>query len=171
MKTHYPDLGAPHVAVIARDSPGNPQMYLYRNPQVSNRFATNLFALLGVASFEEFKARFILTDAVRCHTTGPHVADQALAHCAKHLRAELNLFPNLHSLVVLGDDAYFQFQRFILERPVEQVQPFGDLVRKEGWAKEETLVPMFGDRRMRIFYGYHPTFGYKRSPSIAPWLV
>ncbi len=169
--THYPDLGAPRVAVIGRDSPGNPDMYLYRNPHTPNRFVTNLFELLGVGSFAEFKARFVLTDAIRCHATGSHVSQSALAYCAKHLGAELKLFPNLETFVVLGDDAYSQFQQFLLERNPAHIKPFEDVMKQEGWAREEARVPLFGDRLMGIYYCYHPTFGYTRSPSIARWLA
>ena len=55
----------------------------------------------------------MLTDAIRCHTTGPHIPHNALAYCANHLGAELKLFPNLETFVVLGEDSYLQFQRYL----------------------------------------------------------
>lgn len=169
--THYPDLSAPRVAVIGRDSPANPDMYLYRKPHTANRFVANLFELLGVGSFAEFKTRFVLTDAIRCHATGSHVSQNALAYCAKHLGAELKLFPNLETFVVLGDDAYLQFQQFLLERNPAHVKPFEEIMKKEGWAHEEARIPLLGDRPMSVYYCYHPTLGYTRSPSIAPYLA
>lgn len=170
VKTHYPDLAAPRVAILGRDAPGTPEMYLYKNPQGHNRFVALLFELVGVKSFAEFKARFVLADAVRCHSTDPHVPPHALANCANHLRAELKLFPNLGSLVVLGSDTYLQFQQFLLERAPAEIKSFDDLLKMDGWAREEARVPSLGERPMRIFYCYHPTFGYHRSPSIARWL-
>jgi pantoate--beta-alanine ligase len=170
VRTTYADLGAPRAAVIGRDSPMNPDMYLYRSPRKSNRFSTNLFELLGVRDFEDFKARFVLTDAIRCHTTSPHVPQNALAFCAKHLGAELKLFPNLETFVVLGDDSYMQFQQYLLERNPEQIKPYEGLMKLEGWAREDARVPVLGERLLHIFYCYHPTRGYKRSPSIAQWL-
>lgn len=170
IKTMYADLNAPRGAVIGRDAPNNPENFLYRNPEASTRFSRKLFELLGVRNFAEFKARFVLTDAVRCHGTGPHVPPKALAYCAHHLREELKLFPNLCLLVVLGEDAYWQFQRFLLERSDREVKPFDNLLGEQGWASEEARVPTLGERAMRIFYCHHPTYGYKRSPSIASML-
>ncbi len=170
VKRDYPDLNAVRVAVIGRDAPGSPENFLYHSPQSVHRFASGLFELLGVQSFAEFKKRFVLTDAVRCHSTGPHVPFKALEYCAKHLREELKLFPNLESFVVLGDDAYLQFQRLILERGERQFKPFADLLRDQGWAKEEVRVSLFGERLMRAFYCHHPTYGYQRSPSVAAML-
>lgn len=167
---HYPDRALPRGAVIGRDSPLNPDMYLYRKPKSPNRFSVGLYELLGIKSFEEFKSRFVLTDAVRCHATGSHISPNALAYCANHLREELKLFPNIETMVVLGEDTYSQFQQFLLERSAAEVKPFEDIMRPDGWAREEARVPLFGERSMRIFYCYHPTRGYNRSPSIAKWL-
>lgn len=166
----YPDRAVPHVAVIGRDSPLNPDMYLYRKPKSANRFSVGLFELLGVKSYDEFKARFVLTDAVRCHATGSHIAQNALAYCANHLREELKLFPNIETLVVLGEDTYSQFQQYLLERSAVDIKPFEEIMKPDGWAREETRVPIFGERSIQIFYCYHPTRGYSRSPSIAKWL-
>lgn len=167
---HYPDRAVPRGAVIGRDSPLNPDMYLYRKPKSPNLFSAGLFELLGVKSFDEFTARFVLTDAVRCHATGSHISQNALAYCANHLREELQLFPNIDTLVVLGEDTYSQFQQFLLERSAADIKPFEEIMKAEGWAREEARLPLFGDRSMRIFYCYHPTRGYSRSPSIAKWL-
>jgi pantoate--beta-alanine ligase len=168
--TQYPDRAAPRGAVIGRDSPLNPDMYLYRQPQSLNRFSTGLFDLLGVKSYEEFKARYVLTDAVRCHATGSHIAPNALAYCANHLREELKLFPSIETIVVLGEDPYSQFQQFLLERSPAEIKPFAEIMQPDNWAREEARVPIFGERTIRIFYCYHPSRGYSRSPSIAKWL-
>lgn len=170
VKSQYPDLAAPRFAAIGRDAPGNSEMNLYRNPRAFNRFVTRLFELLGVRDFAEFKSRFVLADAVRCHATGSRVSEQALAYCARHLVAELKLFPNLETVVLLGEDAYNQFQRYLLDRTPTQIPPFEDLLKKEGWASEEARVPALEGRPLRIFTCYHPTLGYHRSPSIAAWL-
>ncbi len=167
----YPDLNAPQGAVIGRDAPRNPDNYLYRDPAAGNRFTRGLFELLGVKSFDEFRARFILTDAIRCHGTGPHIPAKALGYCSVNLREELRLFPNLRLFVVLGDDAYWQFQRFMLERQDGEFPPFEDLLGSQGWASEQARAPSLGERILRIFYCYHPTYGYKRSPSIAAMLA
>jgi pantoate--beta-alanine ligase len=171
ISTQYPDLNAPGAAVIGRDAPRNPGNYLYRDPESSNRFARGLFDLLGVKNFGEFKSRFVLTDAIRCHGTGPHIPAKALGYCSFHLREELKLFPNLRVFVVLGDDAYWQFQRFMLEREERAIRPFDDVVGAQGWATEQAPAPSLGERILRIFYCYHPTYGYKRSPSIAAMLA
>jgi pantoate--beta-alanine ligase len=170
IKIMYPDLTAPCGAVIGRDAPGNPENFLYRNPEASTRFAQNLFDLLGVRNFAEFKARFVLTDAVRCHATGPHVPSKALAYCSRHLKEELKLFPNLRLVVVLGDDAYWQFQHYMLDRSDGEFKTFENLLGERGWASEEARVPSLGEHALRIFYCHHPTYGYKRSPSIAAML-
>lgn len=171
VKTMIPDLSVPLGAVIGRDAPLNRDNFLYRYPEMSNRFTRNLFELLGVKDFSEFNARFVLTDAIRCHDTGPHVPEKALDYCSRHLRDELSLFPNLRLFVVLGEDAYWQFQRFMLGRNNTEFKPFNDLLGKQGWAREEARLPSFGEHLMRVFYCYHPTYGYKRSPSIAAMLA
>ena len=170
VKMHYPDLAVPRVAIIGRDAPATSDMYLYRNPQGHNRFFDRLFELVGVKNLAEFKTRFVLADAVRCHASGPHVPENALAYCAEHLRAELKLFPNLESVVILGHDAYLQFQRFLLERAPANIKPFDELLKMDGWAREDARISSLGERLLHIFYCYHPTFGYHRSPSIAQWL-
>jgi pantoate--beta-alanine ligase len=167
LKRDYPDLNAVRVAVIGRDSPVNPENFLYRNPDIASRFAAALFELLGVRDFGEFKSRFVLTDAIRCHSSDSHVPEKAMAHCVKHLRDELTLFPNLQALVVLGNDAYLQFQKLILAREPAMIRPFSELLKDQGWAQEETRVTFLGDRLLRVFYCYHPTMSYKHSPSIA----
>ncbi len=167
VKVMYPDLNSPQGAVIGRDAPRNPNNFLYRDPGASNRFARGLFELLGVRDFGEFKARFILTDAIRCHCSGPHLPEKPMTYCSRHLRDELKLFPNLRLLVVLGEDAYWQFQRYLLERRETEFPPFEAMVGEQGWAGEQAKLPSLGERILQIFYCYHPTYGYKRSPSIA----
>ncbi len=170
LKRDYPDLNAVRVAVIGRDAPIRSENFLYHSPQAVNRFATGLYELLGVRDFAEFRQRFILTDALRCHATSPRAPEKALEYCAKHLREELKLFPNLESLVILGEDAYVQFQRLILSRGNREFKPFGDLLAERGWAQEETRIPFLAERMVRVFYCYHPTYGYRRTPSIARML-
>jgi pantoate--beta-alanine ligase len=170
VKTFYPDLNAVRVAVIGRDSPLNPDNFLYRNPRGSNRFFERLFELVGVKDFEEFRSRFALTDAIRCHSGAPRVPEKALGYCSRHLREDLKLFPNLTTLVVLGEDACLQFQQFILERAPERVRRLEGLAGEKGWAEEEVRIPSLGERALRVLYCYHPTFGYRRSPSLAPLL-
>jgi pantoate--beta-alanine ligase len=171
VKTMYPDLNAPQGAVIGRDAPRNPDNFLYRDPAASNRFSRGLFDLLGVRDFGEFKSRFVLTDAIRCHCSGPHVPEKALAYCSRHLCEELRLFPNLRLVVVLGEDAYGQFQRCLLERRETEFPPFEQALGKQGWADEQARLPALGGRTVQVFYCYHPTYGYKRSPSIAAMLA
>lgn len=167
LKRDYPDLNCVRILVIGRDSPMNPDQFLYRHPGMTNRFVNGLYDLLGVKDFGEFKTRFALTDAVRCHGLGNRIAEKALDYCAKHLAEELKLFPNLACLVVLGEDAYLQFQKFILRRDPAQIRPWDDLLKPQGWAEETTRIPFLGERAMRVFYCHHPTYGYTRSPSIA----
>jgi len=171
LKRDYADLNAVRVAVIGRDAPGASENFLYQAPENVNRFVTGLYELLGVKDFAEFKARFVLTDAIRCHATRLHVPEKALANCAKHLSAELKLFPNLQTIVVLGEDAYSQFQEFILGRPPAEIRAFGDLLKGQGWAREDVSIPALGERRLQVFYCFHPAFVYTRSPSIAAMLT
>ena len=167
LKRDYPDLNAVRVVVIGRDSPANPENFLYRSPTGANRFVEELFGLLGVKNFGEFKTRFVLTDSLRCHATSPRIAEKAMAHCAKHLHQELKLFPNLETIVLLGEDSYLQFQRLILGHSDREFRSFNELLSERGWATEQACIPQLGDRTMRLIYCHHPTFGYKRSPSIA----
>lgn len=171
LKRDYPDLNAVRVAVIGRDAPGAAENYLYVAPESVNRFVTGLYELLGVKDFAEFKTRFVLADAIRCHATRLHVPEKALANCAKHLSAELKLFPNLQTIVVLGEDAYRQFQEFILGRTPAGIRPLGELLKEQGWAREDVSIPALGEHRIQVFYCFHPTFTYTRSPSIAAMLA
>lgn len=171
LKRDYPDLNSVRTVVIGRDSPINPDHFLYRHPGMTNRFVNGLYELVGVKDFNEFITRFALSDAVRCHGVRDHIAEKALEYCAKHLREELKLFPNLKSIVVMGEDAYLQFQRFVLNRDPAKIKPFEELLKSQGWAEETCPIPFLEERTLRILYCYHPTYGYKRSPSIAAQLA
>ncbi len=171
LKRDYPDLNTVRGLVIGRDSPINPENLLYRSPQASNRFVSGLYELLGVKNFLEFKQRFALTDALRCHASGSRVPDKALENCVRHLREELKLFPNLAWIVVLGADAYLQFQRLVLGRKDREIKPFLQVLGELDWASEEVRILSLGDRSVRVFYCHHPTYEYKRSPSLAAMLA
>ena len=105
-----------------RDAPMDPAHYFYKHPERPDRFDVALYAMLGVKNYENFKQAFVLTDALRCHVQSAHVPEKALAFCARHLREELKQFPNLNTVVILGNDAYQQFQKEVLERPTVQDQ-------------------------------------------------
>lgn len=171
IKRDYPDLNSVHTAVIGRHSTARPDNSFYRTNGRPNRFVTALYDLLGVADFSEFKKHFFLTDAIRCHTSGPRVPDKAMRNCTRHLRNELSLFPNLQSLVVLGEDAYLGVQRHLLERTPDEVQPFSSFMAPKGWVEEQVRLACLNDRSVRIFYCHHPSLGYERSPSIASVLA
>ncbi len=171
VKRDYPDLNAVRVAIIGRDAPIHAVNFLYRSPESSNRFVTALFDLVGVKNFDEFRRRFVLTDALRCHCTAPRIPDKALAYCVKHLREELRLFPNLDTVIVMGDDAYWQFQKLVLGRSEEQIKPLSSLLEEKGWEQEKVHIPSLIERAIRVFYCHHPTYGYKRSPSLASLLM
>ena len=123
--------------------------------------------MLGVKNYENFKQAFVLTDALRCHVQSAHVPEKALAFCARHLREELKQFPNLNTVVILGNDAYQQFQKEVLERPTVQIRPFESVVDGEGWAEERVPFPPSLTGTLHVIYSYHPTRNSKRSPSIA----
>jgi pantoate--beta-alanine ligase len=171
IKRDYPDLNSVRTAVIGRHSTARPDNSFYRTSGRSNRFVTALYDLLGVKNFAEFKKRFILTDTIRCHTSGPRVPDKAMRNCSRHLRNELSLFPNLEALVVLGEDAYLGVQRFLLERDIGDVQAFSNFMGTNGWIEERAELPCLDNRSVRIFYCHHPSLGYQRSPSLASTLV
>jgi uracil-DNA glycosylase len=170
LKRDYPDLHSTRVLVIGRCAPINPAGSPYCIPEAPNRFATRLYDLLGVRNSREFKARFALTDAARCHARANRVDERTLHYCAKHLREELKVFPNLQSIVILGEDAYLQFQKHILSREPANIKPFKELLKSEGWAQETIQLSWQGQRGIQIFYCYHPTFDYKKSPCLAPYL-
>jgi pantoate--beta-alanine ligase len=167
LKRDYPDLNSVRVVVIARDAPMDPDQYLYRHPERPSRFATALYALVGVDNFQTFRQAFVLTDALRCHAQSAHVPERALAYCARHLREELKQFPNLQAVVVLGEDAYQQFQKDVLERQGREIKPFEEVLKPQGWAQEDVRFPFLATGPLRVIYTYHPTMGYKHSPSIA----
>jgi len=170
LKRDYPDLNRVRVVVIGRDAPMDPDHYLYKHPERPTPFATALYALLGVENFEAFKQRFVLTDALRCHIQHDRVPEKALTYCARHLREELKQYPNLQTVVILGEDAYQQFQRDLLERKGDEIQPFEEILAAEGWAEEDVPLPSLKTGTLHVVYSYHPVAGYKRSPSLAPAL-
>jgi len=171
LKRDYPDLSTVRTAVIGRHATARPDNSFYRNNGRPNRFVTALYDLLGVTGFAEFKKQFILTDAIRCHTSGPRIPDKAMHNCSRHLRNELCLFPNLDTLVVLGEDAYLGVQRFLLERDADKVQPFSAFIGSQGWVEEAAEISALDKRSIRIFYCHHPSLGYQRSPSLASALA
>lgn len=170
LKRDYPNLESIRGLVIGGCAPIGPAESPYCHPEVPTLFSSRLYELLGVADFAGFKSRFALTDAARCHAVGNRVDERTLEYCAKHLREELKLFPNLQTIVILGGYAYLQFQRHILGRERASVKPFTDFLKPEGWAQETVRLPYYGERDVRVFYCYHPTFENKKSPSLAPYL-
>jgi pantoate--beta-alanine ligase len=171
LKRDYPDLNRVRVLVVGRDAPIDANHYLYREPERPNRFALALYELLGVSSFQEFKEVFVLTDALRCHFLASRVSEKALANCARHLVEELKHFPSLETVVILGEDAFHQFQRDVLGRAPDKIKPFDELLKPEGWAEENVQIPSVRDNPLHIIYAYHPTLGYKHSPSLAAALA
>jgi pantoate--beta-alanine ligase len=167
VKRDYPDLNSVRVVVIGRDAPMDPEQYFYKQAERPSRFAAALYALLGVEDFHGFKKDFALTDAMRCHVQSARVPERALAFCARHLREELKQFPQLQAVVVLGETAYRQFQKDVMERPPDDIPPFEQLLKAEGWAAEDVRLPFLPAGPLRVIYCHHPTTGYKRSPSVA----
>jgi len=170
LKRDYPNLDAIRVLVIGGCAPIGPSDSPYRHPEQPNLFLARLYELLGVASFAEFKQRFALTDAARCHAVGNRVDERTLEYCARHLREEIKLFPDLESIVILGEYAYLQFQRHILGRERAGIKPFPELLKAEGWTQESVRLPCYGEREVHVLYCYHPTFENKKSPSVAGYL-
>ena len=166
LKRDYPDLNSVRVAVIGRDCPMHPDHYFYKHPDRPSRFITALYELLGVKDFQNFKKAFALTDAMRCHVQSEHIPQKALTYCARHLRDELKQFPQLQTVVTLGEDAYQQFQRDLLERSADEIKPFEEILKPRGWAEEEVPSPFLPGATLRVIYSHHPTMGFKRGPSI-----
>lgn len=167
LKRDYPDLSSVSVLVIGRDAPLNPARYIYCNPNLRDSFINKLYELLGVKDFGEFTKRFATTDALRCHAVMTPVPEKALANCSCHLREELKLFPGLRTVVILGEAASLQFQRFILGRNSKEITPLNVLLRDRGWATEEVSLVPEGAHPLQVVYCYHPIGGYRTSPSIA----
>jgi len=167
LKSEYSDLSDVEILVIGRDSSWNAQNYLYRSPQPKDRFFSGLLEMVGVKSFAEFKKRCALTDALRCHALVAPVPERALANCARHLREELKLFPSVRTIVLLGEDAYLQFNRFILGRELRDIPSWGQSLGGRGWAVEELTLPALGGRTLRVISCYHPVAGRRSSPPIA----
>jgi pantoate--beta-alanine ligase len=166
LKNEYTDLNAIRVLVIGRDAPWGDEHFVYRSPASNDHFLTRLLELTGMKNFAEFKATCVLTDALRCHSIVSPVPERALANCARHLREELKLFPALQTVILLGEDAYLQFQRFILGRRQNEIRPWTGLLAERGWASEELTIAGLTQSSIRAFYCYHPTSGYQMSPSI-----
>jgi pantoate--beta-alanine ligase len=167
LKSDYPDLAVVRVLVIGRDAPWNGEHYLYRNPGVRDQFMERLFELVGADGCGEFKMHFAMTDALRCHSIVTPLPERALANCARHLPGELRLFPNLRAVVVMGEDAYLQFQRSILGRAPGGFKPLDQLLQEKGWASEEVRLAAIPDRALLAVYCYHPAGGYHTTSSIA----
>ena len=167
LKRDCPDLNNVRVVVIGRNAPMNTDRFLYKHPDLCSNFATALFKLLGVENFQAFKKSFVLTDATRCHVQSENIPEKALTYCARHLREELIQFPNLQTVVILGKDAYRQFQRDILERPGNEIKPFAEILKSEGWAEEDVRPPHLKTGTLHAIYCHHPTMGYVYSPSLA----
>jgi len=166
LRSYYEDLNRVHLAVIGRDAPANPDVYLYKSPARPSRFAAALCALLGTRDFEDFTRECVLTDATRCHVAAEHIPPRALQFCSRHLREQLKLFPRLKTIVVLGDDACQQFQRHILERPQNEVLPLDKLLKGQAWDCQDLPSPLLEGRALRVIYCYHPLRDYKPCPPI-----
>ncbi|MGH9358601.1 MAG: uracil-DNA glycosylase family protein, partial [Terriglobia bacterium] len=156
LKSDYPDLNGIEVIVIGRDSCWNAQNYVYRNPQGKDRFISGVLNLVGAKSVAEFKKNCVLTDALRCHALVAPVPEKALENCARHLREELRLFSNARTIVLLGEDAYLQFYRFVLGRESRDVPSWDVLLGKQGWAVENLSLPAPEGRALRVISCYHP---------------
>jgi hypothetical protein len=166
LKRDCPDLNLIRVMVIGRDAPMIPEHFFYKQPDRPSSFAVELFKLLGVEDFQSFKRTIVLTDAMRCHVTSDHIPERALSYCARHLRDEMKQFPNLQTVVILGEDAYLQFQRDVLERRADDITSFEERLRPNGWAEEDVVLPSQNTAPLHIIYAYHPTVGYSRSPAL-----
>ena len=59
----------------------------------------------------------------------------------------------------------------ILGRNPADIKSFHELLKPNGWAREDVRIAALGERVLRVFYCYHPTYGYDRSPSIATLLT
>ncbi len=167
LKSEYPDLGEVEALVIGRDSAWNPQNYPYRNPVSRDLFLSRLLELVGVRTFADFKAHCALTDALRCHALVNPIPEKALANCARHLLEEIKLFPNLRVIVLLGQDAFVQFQPFVLGREAREVKPWHQAIGEEGWAAEQVSLPFLEGRAVRLIYCHHPSSGHRQCHSIA----
>jgi pantoate--beta-alanine ligase len=167
LKRDCPDLNHVRVMVIGRDAPMNPDRYLYRQPDHPSSFAEAVFKLLGVENFQAFKRSFVLTSALRCHVQSVNAPEKALTYCARHLRDEMKQFPNLQAAVILGKDAYHQFQKEVLERPEEEIKPLDEILKPAGWAVEDVPFPHLKAGTLRLIFTYHPSFEYNPCTSLA----
>jgi pantoate--beta-alanine ligase len=167
LHTDYPDLGAVHTLVVGRDAPWNPEHYIYRSPESQYEFVSLLLEMLGVKSFGEFKAEFALTDALRCHSVISPLPERALSNCARHLREELRMFPRLQAVILLGEDAYLQFQRFVLDRSPEAIRPWSTWLGERGWGEEAVTVTGLAADPLRVLYCHHPATGRRISSPFA----
>jgi pantoate--beta-alanine ligase len=167
LKRDCPDLNHVRVVVIGRDTPVNPDRFLYRHPDRPSSFTTAVYTMLGVDNFQSFKKAAVLTNAMRCHVQSENIPERALTHCARHLREELKQFPNLHTVVILGRDAYRQFQKDVLERPADEIKPFEEVLKPQGWAEENVRFPHLPGGTLHVIYGPHPSVGYNHGHSFA----
>jgi len=70
-------------------------------------------------------------------------------------------------VVILGRDAYLQFQKDVLERRGEEIKPFEEVLKPHGWAAEDVQLPHLKTGTLRVIYSYHPSLGYTGSTSFA----
>lgn len=171
LKRDYPDLNCVRVLVIGRDAPWDPEHYLYKHPERPTPFAMALYTLLGMEDFQQFKKTCVLTDALRCHAHPGRLPEKAATYCARHLREEFKQFPGLQTVVTLGEDAYLQFQRDVLERRPPQIKPFQEILKTQGWAAEDVPFPHVPAGTLRAIYCYHPLTDYRSSPPLAQALL
>jgi pantoate--beta-alanine ligase len=171
LKRDYPDLNRVRVVVIGRDAPMDPDHYLYKHPERPTPFAMALYTLLGMEDFQQFKKTCVLTDALRCHAHPGRLPEKAATYCARHLREEFKQFPGLQTVVTLGEDAYLQFQRDVLERRPQQIKPFQEILKTQGWAAEDVPFHHVPAGTLRAIYCYHPLTDYRSSPPLAQALL
>ena len=118
-----------HVILISESAPSEPADYYYAK-------GTPLFQQTTVQAFEDagVKASSIkelvdmgvyFTTAVKCGKTGYGIQSETIKQCSNILERELELFPNVKVLMLMGDVAISAVNNIARRNKVERVIPAG----------------------------------------------
>ncbi len=124
------------IVLISEAAPGDPGDYSYAGGKsLFEQTTVQAFndAGIKVASIREIlKLGVYLTTAVKCGKTGYGVATDTIKNCSLLLEQELNLFPNVQAMLLMGDVA-IKAVNYIAQRKGEpRVIPAGSTYKLRG---------------------------------------
>jgi len=117
------------IMMIAEVLPNDPSDYFYsKGKPVFMETTIQAFrdSGLNVNSIEEIlEFGFYLTTAVKCAKIGYSVPTQAIKNCSFLLEKELDIFPNIKVIMLMGDVAIRALNYIVKRRKEERVIPAG----------------------------------------------